>query len=50
MGDGECWGSVDGGTTNFSLLNTTSNPSFYNYTAPTLYPDGGYLAGAHMIE
>ena len=43
MGDGECWVTVDGGTTNNSMLNTTQT-SFYNYTAPNIYSNGGYLA------
>ncbi len=44
IGDGECWVTITSGTSNISMLNTTDNPSFYNYTAPAVYSNGGYLA------
>ena len=39
-----CWVTVDDGITNNSMFNTTSNPNYYNYSAPFVYSAGGYLA------
>ena len=44
MENGECWVSIDGGTTNISMLNASTHTDIYNYTAPTIYSEGGYLA------
>ncbi len=43
-GVSDCWVTIDSEETNFSMFNTTSNPSAYNYSAPSVYSDGGYLA------
>jgi len=39
----DCWVTIDGGTTNYSMFNTTTTPSAYNYSLNTL-SDIGYLA------
>ena len=44
MEGGECWVTIDGGTTNYSMLNASNHVDVYNYTAPSVYTGGGYLA------
>ena len=41
---GECWVTIDGGVSNLTMLNESTRPTVYNYSAPAAYSDGGYLA------
>jgi len=43
MSLGECWVTIDDGATNYTMLNTTASPDYYNYSLSSL-TDGGYLA------
>ncbi len=44
MGNGECWVTVNASKTNHTMLNTSDNPTFFNFSAPFKYATGGYLA------
>ncbi|KKK88535.1 hypothetical protein LCGC14_2742200, partial [marine sediment metagenome] len=41
---GECWVTVNASVNNHTMLNTSDNPSYYNFTAPSIYANEGYKA------